>query len=68
VRDALSVATVLTLVGVNGVFVAAEYAIVTARRAADRVGAIPRAQDEMLHAVFDFADLEAADVMVRRPM
>ena len=29
-----------------------------------RVGAIPHAQEELLHAVFDFADLEAADVMV----
>ena len=31
---------------------------------AERVGAIPRAQEELLHAVFEFADLEAADVMV----
>jgi putative hemolysin len=31
---------------------------------AERIGAIPRAQEELLHAVFEFADLEAADVMV----
>jgi putative hemolysin len=31
---------------------------------AERLGVIPRAQEELLHAVFEFADLEAADVMV----
>ena len=30
-------------------------------------GVIPRAQEEMLHNVFDFADREAADVMVPTP-
>ena len=34
---------------------------------ADVAGVIPRAQEEMLHSVFDFADREAADVMVPTP-
>jgi putative hemolysin len=34
---------------------------------AEVAGVIPRAQEEMLHNVFDFADREAADVMVPAP-
>ena len=34
---------------------------------AESAGVIPRAQEEMLHNVFDFAHHEAADVMVPAP-
>jgi putative hemolysin len=34
---------------------------------AEGAGVIPRAQEELLHNVFDFADQEAADVMVPAP-
>jgi putative hemolysin len=34
---------------------------------AEGAGVIPRAQEEMLHNVFDFANLDAADVMVPTP-
>jgi putative hemolysin len=34
---------------------------------AEGAGVIPRAQEELLHNVFDFADQEAADVMVPTP-
>jgi hypothetical protein len=34
---------------------------------AEGAGVIPRAQEDMLHNVFDFADREAADVMVPAP-
>ena len=34
---------------------------------AEDAGVIPRAQEELLHNVFDFADQEAADVMVPAP-
>jgi putative hemolysin len=34
---------------------------------AEGAGVIPRAQEEMLHNVFDFVDREAADVMVPAP-
>ena len=34
---------------------------------AEDTGVIPRAQEELLHNVFDFASLEAADVMVPAP-
>ncbi len=34
---------------------------------AEAAGVIPRAQEELLHNVFDFAGREARDVMVPRP-
>jgi putative hemolysin len=34
---------------------------------AEQSGVIPRAQEELLHNVFDFADREARDVMVAKP-